>query len=130
MDRLACRAIPYDPLALVGDADCGESRGLAPTLPSASTASHLAGEDFHWIVFNPSLLRIELREFLLCHGRNSARMIKEDGARTGGADPAKGRDSDSRFRLKSNMTGCVGELGGSVRLARWKATRRWGPQKL
>ena len=113
MNRLARCALPYDDgFALVGDADGGDiARARTGFAENLDGTAHLAGQDFHGVVFDPPGLRIELFELVLGDGDDCACLVEEDCAGTGGAliECEDIRHCVSAFGHQSNTMG----LGGA-----------------
>src|SRR3954468_7082496 len=73
-------------LTLVGDADGADIRaGGAGLMNGLRGYTRLRGPDFVRVVFHPSRLRENLAKFLLGARDDRARVIKENGAGTGGS---------------------------------------------
>ena len=85
--RLAGRAIPHHRrLALVGDADAGQIRGLELRLGERAAADLDGGApDLLRVVLDPARLGKDLRQFLLRRSDRPAAGVEHDGACAGGA---------------------------------------------
>ncbi len=87
VDRLARRAVPDDGrLALVGDADGGDARGVdAGGGDGLVHGAVLRGPDLARVVLDPALLREELRELALRHADDLLIAVEDDRTARGGA---------------------------------------------
>ncbi len=105
MHRLSRRPIPDDHgFALIGDPDGGHIAGTRARLAQHFDGDgHLAGQDLHRVVLNPSRLRIVLLELLLRHGRDRAGLVKQYGAGTG-RTLVQGKDIAHAFSLLSAIS--------------------------
>ena len=78
MNRCSCLPLQYDyRLALVRDADGSYVSGFRANQAKRFRGSReSACKDFSMVVLDPSLLGIELLEFVLCSGGNRTRLVK------------------------------------------------------
>ena len=98
IDRLARFTIPDDGrLALVGDAHRRDiSRPYLGLAKHFNGGAELRCENLERIMFHPSGLRVDLREFLLRPGMDFSFPGEENGARTGGS-LIEGKDKGHGF---------------------------------